>query len=81
MTARAFQIASAIVGTLFGAYASLAIAAEKGVPVRAPAASAEASVIATDMRNKAGKDESMRAETQNLVEEIRQSMRLLRRHL
>ena len=50
MTARAFQIASAIVGTLFGAYASLAIAAEKGVPVRAPAASAEASVIATDMR-------------------------------
>jgi N-acetylmuramoyl-L-alanine amidase len=50
VTARAFQIASAIVGTLFGAYASLAIAAEKGVPVRAPAASAEASVIATDMR-------------------------------
>ena len=50
MTARAFQIASTIVGTLFGAYASLAIAAEKGVTVRAPAASAEASVIATDMR-------------------------------
>jgi len=50
VTARAFQIASTIVGTLFGAYASLAIAAEKGVPVRAPAASAEASVIATDMR-------------------------------
>ena len=50
MTARAFQIATTIVGTLFGAYASLAIAAEKGVTVRAPAASAEASVIATDMR-------------------------------
>ena len=50
MTARAFQIASTIVGILFGAYASLAIAAEKGVTVRAPAASAEASVIATDMR-------------------------------
>ena len=50
MTARAFQIASTIVGTLFAAYASLAIAAEKGVTVRAPAASAEASVIATDMR-------------------------------
>jgi len=27
------------------------------------------------------KDESMRAETQNLVEEIKQSVRLLRRHL
>lgn len=50
MTARAFQIASMIVGILFGAYASLAIAAEKGATVRAPAASAEASVIATDMR-------------------------------
>lgn len=50
MTARAFQIASTIVGILFGAYASLAIAAEKGATVRAPAASAEASVIATDMR-------------------------------
>ena len=50
MTARAFQIASTIVGTLFGAYASLAIAAEKGATVHAPAASAEASVIATDMR-------------------------------
>lgn len=50
MTARAFQIASTIVGTLFGAYASLAIAAEKDVTVRAPAASAEAAVIATDMR-------------------------------
>ena len=50
MTARAFQIASMIAGTLFGAYASLAIAAEKGATVRAPAASAEASVIATDMR-------------------------------
>lgn len=50
MTARAFQIASTIVGTLFGAYASLAIAAEKSATVRAPAASAEASVIATDMR-------------------------------
>ena len=50
MTARAFQIASTIVGTLFGAYASLAIAAEKSATVRAPAASAEASVIATDKR-------------------------------
>lgn len=50
MTVRAFQIARAIVGTLFAAYASLAIAAEKGVTERAPAASAEASVIATDMR-------------------------------
>lgn len=50
MTARAFQIASTIVGILSGAYASLAIAAEKGATVRAPAASAEASVIATDMR-------------------------------
>ena len=50
MTARAFQIASTIVGTLVVAYASLAIAAEKGATVRAPAASAEASVIATDMR-------------------------------
>jgi N-acetylmuramoyl-L-alanine amidase len=50
VTARAFQIASTIVGTLFGAYASLAIAAEKDVTVRAPAASAEAAVIATDMR-------------------------------
>ena len=50
MTARAFQIASTIVGTLFAACASLAIAAEKGGTVRAPAASAEASVIATDMR-------------------------------
>ncbi len=50
MTARAFQIASTIVGILFGAYASLAIAAEKGATVRAPAASAESSVIATDMR-------------------------------
>lgn len=50
MTARAFQIASTIVGILFGAYASLAIAAEKGATVHAPAASAEASVIATDMR-------------------------------
>lgn len=50
MTARAFQIASTIVGTLFAACASLAIAAEKGVTVRAPAASAEASVVATDMR-------------------------------
>ena len=50
MTARAFHIASMIVGILFGAYASLAIAAEKGATVRAPAASAEASVIATDMR-------------------------------
>ena len=50
MTARAFQIASMIAGTLFGAYASLAIAAEKGVTVSAAAASAEASVIATDMR-------------------------------
>lgn len=50
MTARTFQIASMIVGILFGAYASLAIAAEKGATVRAPAASAEASVIATDMR-------------------------------
>jgi hypothetical protein len=27
------------------------------------------------------RDESMRAETQNLVEEIKQSVRLLRRHL
>jgi hypothetical protein len=27
------------------------------------------------------KDKSMRAETQNLVEEIKQSVRLLRRHL
>jgi N-acetylmuramoyl-L-alanine amidase len=50
VTARTFQIASMIVGILFGAYASLAIAAEKGATVRAPAASAEASVIATDMR-------------------------------
>jgi N-acetylmuramoyl-L-alanine amidase len=50
VTARAFQIASTIVGTLLGAYASLAIAAEKGVTVRAPAVSAEAPVIATDMR-------------------------------
>lgn len=50
MTARAFQIASMIAGTLFGAYASLAIAAEKGVTVSAAAASAEASVVATDMR-------------------------------
>jgi len=50
VTARAFQIASMIAGTLFGAYASLAIAAEKGVTVSAAAASAEASVIATDMR-------------------------------
>lgn len=50
MTVRAFQIARAIVGTLFAAYASLAIAAEKGVTERAPAASAEALVIATDMR-------------------------------
>jgi N-acetylmuramoyl-L-alanine amidase len=50
VTVRAFQIARAIVGTLFAAYASLAIAAEKGVTERAPAASAEASVIATDMR-------------------------------
>ena len=33
------------------------------------------------MRNKAGKEELMRAETQNLVEEIKQSVRLLRRHL
>jgi hypothetical protein len=33
------------------------------------------------MRNKAGMEESMRAETQNLVEEIKQSVRLLRRHL
>jgi hypothetical protein len=33
------------------------------------------------MRNKADKEESMRAETQNLVEEIKQSVRLLRRHL
>ena len=48
MTARAFQIASTIVGTLFAACAPLAIAAEKGVTVRAP--SAEASVVATDMR-------------------------------
>ncbi len=48
MTARAFQIASTIVGTVFAACASLAIAAEKGGTVRAP--SAEASVIATDMR-------------------------------
>jgi len=39
-----------IAGTLFGAYASLAIAAEKGVTVSAAAASAEASVVATDMR-------------------------------
>jgi len=29
----------------------------------------------------AGKEESMRAETENLVEEIKQSVRLLRRHL
>ena len=50
MTARTFQIASMIAGTLFGAYASLAIAAEKGVTVSAAAASAEASVVATDMR-------------------------------
>jgi len=50
VTARTFQIASMIAGTLFGAYASLAIAAEKGVTVSAAAASAEASVIATDMR-------------------------------
>ena len=50
MTARAFHIASTIVGTLFAACASLAIAAEKGVTVRAPSASAEASVVATDMR-------------------------------
>ena len=50
MTARAFQIASTIVGTLFAACASLAIAAEKGVTVRAPVAPAEASVVATDMR-------------------------------
>jgi len=50
VTARAFQIASMIAGTLFGAYASLAIAAEKGVTVSAAAASAEASVVATDMR-------------------------------
>jgi N-acetylmuramoyl-L-alanine amidase len=50
VTARAFQFASTIVGTLFGAYASLAIAAENGVTVRAPAASAEAAVVATDMR-------------------------------
>jgi N-acetylmuramoyl-L-alanine amidase len=48
VTARAFQIASTIVGTVFAACASLAIAAEKGGTVRAP--SAEASVIATDMR-------------------------------
>jgi len=48
VTARAFQIASTIVGTLFAACAPLAIAAEKGVTVRAP--SAEASVVATDMR-------------------------------
>jgi N-acetylmuramoyl-L-alanine amidase len=50
VTARAFHIASTIVGTLFAACASLAIAAEKGVTVRAPSASAEASVVATDMR-------------------------------
>ena len=50
MTARTFQIASMIAGTLFGAYASLAIAAEKGVTVSAASASAEASVVATDMR-------------------------------
>jgi len=50
VTARAFQIASTIVGTLFAACASLAIAAEKGVTVRAPVAPAEASVVATDMR-------------------------------
>jgi len=50
VTARAFQIASMIAGTLFGAYASLAIAAEKGVTVSAASASAEASVVATDMR-------------------------------
>jgi N-acetylmuramoyl-L-alanine amidase len=48
VTARAFQIASTIASTLFAAYASLAIAAEKGGTVRAP--SAEALVIATDMR-------------------------------
>jgi len=48
VTAHAFQIASTIVGTLFAACAPLAIAAEKGVTVRAP--SAEASVVATDMR-------------------------------
>jgi len=33
------------------------------------------------MRNNCGEVESMRAETQNLVEEIKQSVRLLRRHL
>jgi hypothetical protein len=33
------------------------------------------------MRNNYGEVESMRAETQNLVEEIKQSVRLLRRHL
>jgi hypothetical protein len=34
------------------------------------------------MRNReTGRAESMRAETQNLVEEIKQSVRLLRRHL
>jgi N-acetylmuramoyl-L-alanine amidase len=47
VTARAFQIASTIVSTLFAAHASVAIAAEGGT-VRAP--SAEAAVIATDMR-------------------------------
>jgi hypothetical protein len=33
------------------------------------------------MRNNCGEVESMRAEAQNLVEEIKQSVRLLRRHL
>jgi hypothetical protein len=33
------------------------------------------------MRDNYGEVESMRAETQNLVEEIKQSVRLLRRHL
>jgi N-acetylmuramoyl-L-alanine amidase len=51
VTARALQIlAGAVVGTLFGAYASFAIAAEKGPAVRAPATSADSPVIATDMR-------------------------------
>ena len=33
------------------------------------------------MRNNSARNELMRAETQNLVEEIKQSVRLLRRHL
>jgi N-acetylmuramoyl-L-alanine amidase len=50
VTARAVHIARTIIGTLFAAHASFALAAEKGVAVRTPAASAESPVIATDIR-------------------------------